>query len=36
VSAVREKRVYFVDRGIELSSPAAIYAMEDLAKQLHP
>jgi ABC-type Fe3+-hydroxamate transport system substrate-binding protein len=36
MSAVREKRVYFVDRRIELSSPAAIYAMEDLAKQLHP
>jgi iron complex transport system substrate-binding protein len=36
MAAVREKRSYFVDRRIELSSPAAIYAMEDLAKQLHP
>ncbi len=36
VSAVQKHRVYYVDRRIELSSPAAIYAMEDLAKQLHP
>lgn len=36
LSAVRERRVYFVDKRIELPSPAAIYAMEDLAKQLHP
>lgn len=36
LSAVREGRVYYVDRRIELPAPAAIYAMEDLAKQLHP
>lgn len=36
MAAVREKRAFFVDRRIELSSPAAIYAMEDLAKQFHP
>lgn len=36
LSAVRERRVYFVDKRIELPSPAAIYAMEELAKQLHP
>lgn len=36
MSAVREGRVYYVDKRIELPSPAAIYAMEDLAKQLHP
>jgi ABC-type Fe3+-hydroxamate transport system substrate-binding protein len=35
LSAVRERRVYFVDKRIELPSPAAIYAMEELAKQLH-
>lgn len=36
LSAVRERRAYFVDKRIELPSPAAIYAMEELAKQLHP
>ena len=36
LSAVREGRVFFVDKRIELPSPAAIYAMEELAKQLHP
>ena len=36
LSAVRESRVFFVDKRIELPSPAAIYAMEELAKQLHP
>jgi iron complex transport system substrate-binding protein len=36
LSAVKEGRVYFVDKRIELPSPAAIYAMEELAKQLHP
>jgi len=36
LSAVREGRVFFVDQRIELPSPAAIYAMEELAKQLHP
>jgi iron complex transport system substrate-binding protein len=34
--AVREKRVYFVDKRIELPSPVAIDALEDLAKQFHP
>lgn len=34
--AVQSKRVYAVDRRIELPSPAAIYAMEELAKELHP
>jgi iron complex transport system substrate-binding protein len=36
LSAVREGRAFFVDKRIELPSPAAIYAMEELAKQLHP
>jgi iron complex transport system substrate-binding protein len=36
LSAVREGRVFFVDKRIELPSPAAIYAMEGLAKRLHP
>ena len=36
LSAVREGRVFFVDKQIELPSPAAIYAMEELAKQLDP
>ena len=36
LSAVREGRVFFVDKRIELPSPAAIYAMEELAKRLHP
>lgn len=36
LSAVREGRVFFVDQRMELPSPAAIYAMEELAKQLHP
>jgi ABC-type Fe3+-hydroxamate transport system substrate-binding protein len=36
LSAVREGRVFFVDKRIDLPSPAAIYAMEELAKQLHP
>jgi iron complex transport system substrate-binding protein len=36
LSAVRDGRVLFVDKRIELPSPAAIYAMEELAKQLHP
>jgi iron complex transport system substrate-binding protein len=34
--AVREKRVYFVDNRIELPSPVAIDALEELAKQFHP
>jgi ABC-type Fe3+-hydroxamate transport system substrate-binding protein len=36
LAAVRERRVFYVDKRIELPSPAAIYAMEDLAKELHP
>ncbi len=36
LSAVRESRAFFVDKRIELPSPAAIYAMEELARQLHP
>ena len=34
--AVRERRVYFVDRRIEFPSPVVIDALEDLAKQFHP
>ncbi|MFP5209463.1 MAG: ABC transporter substrate-binding protein [Acidobacteriota bacterium] len=36
LAAVRDRRVYYVDKRIEMPSPAAIYAMEDLAKELHP
>jgi iron complex transport system substrate-binding protein len=36
LAAVRGRRVFYVDKLIELPSPAAIYAMEDLAKELHP
>jgi ABC-type Fe3+-hydroxamate transport system substrate-binding protein len=36
VPAVRNRRVYYVDKRIELPSPVAIDALEDLAKQLHP
>ena len=36
LAAVRKRRVFYVDKLIELPSPAAIYAMEDLAKELHP
>jgi iron complex transport system substrate-binding protein len=34
--AVQLKRVYYVDRRVELPSPVAIDALEDLAKQFHP
>jgi iron complex transport system substrate-binding protein len=34
--AVRERRVYFLDKRIEFPSPVAIDALEDLAKQFHP
>jgi iron complex transport system substrate-binding protein len=34
--AVRMRRVYFVDKRVELPSPVAIDALEDLAKQFHP
>ena len=36
LDAVRHRRVYLVDERIELPSPVAFDAMEDLAKQLHP
>ena len=36
MAPVKNNRAYYVDKRIELPSPAAIYAMEDLAKQLHP
>ena len=36
LTAVSDRRVYYVDKRIEMPSPAAIYAMEDLAKELHP
>ena len=36
LTAVRNRRVYYVDKRIELPGPAAIYAMEELAKELHP
>jgi iron complex transport system substrate-binding protein len=36
LSAVREGRTFYVDTRIQLPSPAAIYALEDLANQLHP
>ena len=34
--AVRERRVYFLDKRIEFPSPVAVDALEDLAKQFHP
>ena len=34
--AVQKGHVYYVDDRIDLSSPVAIDALEDLAKQLHP
>jgi iron complex transport system substrate-binding protein len=34
--AVRAGRVYFVDKRVNFPSPAAIDALEDLAKQFHP
>ena len=36
LDAVRGHRVYLVDERIELPSPVAFDAMEDLARQLHP
>ena len=36
LDAVRNHRVYLVDERIELPSPVAFDAMEDLAKQMHP
>jgi len=34
--AVKNNRVYYVDDRIELSSPVAFDALEELAKQIHP
>lgn len=34
--AVRDSRVYFVDKRVEFPSPVAIDALEDLAKEFHP
>ena len=36
LAAVQKQRVYYVDDRIDLSSPTAIDALEDLAKQFHP
>ena len=34
--AIKEQRAYYVDDRINLASPMAIDALEDLAKQFHP
>lgn len=34
--AIRDRRIYFVDKRVEFPSPVAIDALEDLAKQFHP
>jgi iron complex transport system substrate-binding protein len=34
--AVRDSRVYYVDRRVDFSSPVAIDALEELAHQFHP
>jgi iron complex transport system substrate-binding protein len=36
MSAVKERRAYYIDDRINLASPVAIDALEDLAKQFHP
>ena len=36
VKAVREQRAIYIDDRVEFSSPVAIDALEDLARQLHP
>jgi iron complex transport system substrate-binding protein len=36
MAAIRNHRIYFVDETLELPSPVAFDALEDLAKQLHP
>ena len=36
VPAVKQRRAYYVDRRVDFSSPVAIDALEDLAKELHP
>jgi len=34
--AIRDRRIYFVDKRVEFPSPVAIDALEDLVKQFHP
>jgi iron complex transport system substrate-binding protein len=34
--AVRNNRIYYVDDRIELPSPVAFDALEELAKEFHP
>ncbi|WP_263418182.1 ABC transporter substrate-binding protein [Terriglobus albidus] len=34
--AVKNRRVYYVDKRVSFPSPVAVDALEDLAKQLHP
>ena len=36
VKAVREQRAIYIDDRVEFSSPVAIDALEDLARQIHP
>jgi iron complex transport system substrate-binding protein len=36
LAAIRNNRVYYTDERLELPSPVAFYALEELAKQLHP
>jgi iron complex transport system substrate-binding protein len=36
LAAVRERRTFFVDDSIDLPSPIAIQALEELARQFHP
>lgn len=36
VPAVKQRRAFYVDRRVDFSSPVAIDALEDLAKELHP
>jgi len=36
LAAIRNHRIYLVDERLELPSPVAFDALEDLAKQLHP
>jgi len=36
MAAIKEQRAYYVDDRINLASPLAIDALEDLAKQFHP
>ena len=36
MTAIKEHRAYYVDDRINLASPVAIDALEDLAKQFHP